>query len=48
MRFPGILSLMRGSVLLAFAQLAQAGQVPGAVAARDIPISHRDRVYAAE
>jgi YVTN family beta-propeller protein len=48
MRFPSILSLMRGSVLLAVAQLAQAGQVPGAVAARDIPISHRDRVYAAE
>src|SRR5262249_62381111 len=30
------------------AQCASAGQVPGAAADPDIPISHRDRVYSAE
>jgi YVTN family beta-propeller protein len=30
------------------ASFAQAGQVPGAAATPDIPISHRDRIYAAE
>src|SRR5215471_15385850 len=33
---------------LACASLAFAGQAPGAASDRDIPISHRDRVYAAE
>jgi YVTN family beta-propeller protein len=48
MRLPVTLSVMCGSALLTLAHCAQAGQVPGAAAARDIPISHRDRVYAAE
>ena len=33
---------------LVHASLAFAGQAPGAASDRDIPISHRDRVYAAE
>lgn len=32
----------------AFAASARAGQVPGAAADPDVPVSHRDRVYAAE
>ena len=34
--------------MLATCAAASAGQAPGAVAAADIPISHHDRVYAAE
>jgi YVTN family beta-propeller protein len=41
-----LLVLMAGAVLLCNA--ARAGQAPGSVSAPDIPISHRDRVYAAE
>src|SRR3954451_19334150 len=33
---------------LLFPAVAMAGQVPGAAASPDIPISHHDRVYAAE
>src|ERR1700704_4571167 len=43
--------LFRIICLLAAAKLvatASAGQAPGAASAADIPISHRDRVYAAE
>jgi YVTN family beta-propeller protein len=36
------------SAAMAVAQLAFAGQVPGASSDADIPISHHDRVYAAE
>lgn len=36
------------TTLLASSVMALAGQVPGAASAPDIPISHRDRVYAAE
>jgi YVTN family beta-propeller protein len=34
--------------MLATCAAASAGQAPGVVAAADIPISHHDRVYAAE
>src|SRR5665647_559005 len=36
------------ATLLASSVMALAGQVPDAASAPDIPISHRDRVYAAE
>jgi YVTN family beta-propeller protein len=36
------------AIVLAMTDHAQAGQVPYADSAPDIPISHRDRVYAAE
>ena len=46
MRFPPVLSAV---VALGLPILgAHAGQVPGVLGAADIPISHRDRVYAAE
>jgi YVTN family beta-propeller protein len=40
-------ALLVATSLLAI-QSARAGQAPGAAAAPDIPVSHRDRVYAAE
>jgi len=36
------------AVLVSFTTAGSAGQVPGSASAPDIPISHRDRVYAAE
>jgi YVTN family beta-propeller protein len=36
------------AALLASTPFARAGQVPGAASDMDIPVSHRDRVYAAE
>ena len=36
------------TTILATCSVAQAGQAPGALASPDIPISHHDRVYAAE
>jgi YVTN family beta-propeller protein len=36
------------ALALAAAQLAVAGQAPGSLSDPDIPVSHRDRVYAAE
>lgn len=36
------------TAIAAFATVAQSGQAPRAAALADIPISHRDRVYAAE
>jgi len=36
------------AIVLVGAQYAVAGQVPGTASDPDIPISHRDRVYAAE
>lgn len=36
------------ALVLVGARYAAAGQVPGAASDPDIPISHRDRVYAAE
>lgn len=43
-----LLKALTGTVALALSQLASAGQAPGAISEPDIPISHRDRVYAAE
>jgi YVTN family beta-propeller protein len=43
-----ISALLIGGALSALACAARAGQPPGSAAAADIPISHRDRVYAAE
>ena len=40
--------LLAGTMLATCAAAAWAGQAPGAASAPDIPISHRDRVYAAE
>ena len=41
------MTLLAGAVL-AGAVPAWAGQAPGAASAPDVPVSHRDRVYAAE
>jgi len=45
MRLDGVVTTICS---LAVAGLASAGQAPGSVADADIPVSHRDRVYAAE
>ena len=42
------LKLFLVGAMLTISTGAQAGQAPGAASAADIPISHRDRVYAAE
>lgn len=39
---------LAGALLFAMSAAALAGQAPGADTAADIPVSHRDRVYAAE
>ena len=44
----GLLTTTLLATTLAMAGLARAGQVPDAASAPDIPISHHDRVYAAE
>jgi len=41
-------SITLTSLAMAAAHLAWAGQAPGALSAPDIPVSHHDRVYAAE
>src|SRR5512140_3478107 len=41
-------SLLLAGTMLATCSSAWAGQAPGALSAPDIPISHHDRVYAAE
>src|SRR5262249_42723416 len=41
-------ALLLAATLLATCGVARAGQIPGAASAPDIPISHHDRVYAAE
>lgn len=48
MKRTSILALALSATALAAAQLAWAGQAPGALSAADIPVSHHDRVYAAE
>jgi YVTN family beta-propeller protein len=40
--------LLLAGTMLATCTAASAGQIPGAASAADIPISHHDRVYAAE
>src|ERR1700689_4698859 len=42
------LKLFLAGATLAISTGAQAGQAPAAASAPDIPVSHRDRVYAAE
>jgi YVTN family beta-propeller protein len=46
-RNPFVAALL-GSTVLASGASAWAGQTPAAASAHDIPVSHRDRVYAAE
>src|ERR1700754_3040012 len=41
-------SIFLAATMLASGSVAWAGQAPGALSAPDIPIGHRDRVYAAE
>src|ERR1700760_284869 len=41
-------STLLAGTMLALSPTAWAGQAPGALAAPDVPISHHDRVYAAE
>jgi YVTN family beta-propeller protein len=48
MRRAAYLIILLASTVLVDARFAGAGQVPGAASAPDVPISHRDRVYAAE
>ncbi|GAA0746712.1 YncE family protein [Ideonella azotifigens] len=48
MKHPRIVDAILGTALATAFAWAQAGQAPGASATADIPISHRDRLYAAE
>jgi YVTN family beta-propeller protein len=41
-------ALLLACTLLAACGIAQAGQIPGTASAPDIPVSHHDRIYAAE
>ena len=41
-------ALLLAGTILATSGISHAGQIPGAASAPDIPISHHDRVYAAE
>jgi hypothetical protein len=43
-----ILSTALTSIAMFTAHLAWAGQAPGSLSEPDIPVSHHDRVYAAE
>jgi len=45
---PAFLSTLLVATVLAIARSAGAGQAPGAASEPDVPVSHRDRVYAAE
>ena len=48
MKRTSIFTFVVSAVAVAVAQLAVAGQAPGSLADPDVPVSHRDRVYAAE
>ena len=48
MKRTAYLATVLAAIVLVGARYAAAGQVPGAASDPDIPISHRDRVYAAE
>jgi len=48
MKRTACLTALLAATVFGGAQCASAGQVPGAAADPDIPISHRDRVYSAE
>ena len=41
-------TIFLAATMLATGSVAWAGQAPGALSSPDIPISHHDRVYAAE
>src|SRR5271169_1511620 len=43
-----LVAALLGSAFLTSGATAWAGQAPGAASAPDIPVSHHDRVYAAE
>ena len=45
---PSALASAIAAVLLLAASAVHAGQAPGALADADVPVSHRDRIYAAE
>jgi hypothetical protein len=47
MKGTAYLAVLLVSTVLVDARYAEAGQVPGAASDPDVPISHRDRVYAA-
>ncbi|SDH95452.1 MULTISPECIES: YncE family protein [Bradyrhizobium] len=48
MRYPILKSSLLACTIIATSAAAWAGQAPGAAASPEIPISHQDRVYAAE
>ncbi|QCP50796.1 YncE family protein [Trinickia violacea] len=48
MKRKSIFNIVLSAAALATAQLVWAGQAPGSLADPDIPVSHHDRVYAAE
>src|SRR5829696_1950007 len=48
MKLRFFLSPLSAGALIGAATAAWAGQAPGAASDADIPVSHRDRVYAAE
>ncbi len=48
MKLQPIFAITLSAAALAAAQFAWAGQAPGSLSDRDIPVSHHDRVYAAE
>ncbi len=48
MKLQPIIAITLSAGALAAAQFAWAGQAPGSLSDRDIPVSHHDRVYAAE
>ena len=48
MNYSALRSSLLACTIVAISTAAWAGQAPGAAASPDIPVSHRDRVYAAE
>jgi YVTN family beta-propeller protein len=48
MKRTSVLATMLAATAMAVVQFSWAGQAPGSLSAPDIPVSHRDRVYAAE
>ena len=48
MKRTSVLAIMLTATTMAVAQFSWAGQAPGSLSDPDIPVSHRDRVYAAE
>ncbi|MGF6753405.1 YncE family protein [Paraburkholderia sp. GAS42] len=48
MKHTSLFATMLTAAAMAAAQFAWAGQAPGALADADVPVSHHDRVYAAE